>query len=913
MHMLAIVPDPVDGSSREPFDQQVEAIAAAAADEQLSVGPFWLPWRADAQGAPADADDCRGLVPGAMLFPNRLQQRPGAQVAGLLVLLVGETPGSGVHPRALERAAALLATAAPTPPLVLVPDLQTSAQQVRDVLGPLQLEEPRIAGIQTTGSGVELLGVSAKSYMHSLGVRSKELKSFMYTRADYYPRIALLVEEGHDPVDTEVMQVTYPPHVGSLRVARASAALKLRPARPSLALAEPIFGDVARSSSLPNFSPASVASHDIVFEQTAGWLRQYGPDLISVAAQSVDAQVFLIGRMRSSIPNVRFGLLSMDGLLLHPAFGPALNGTLVVTSVPFRDELDASRGTRTPRPPSPERAPTFGRSPRFVLASDYAVAVYDAVRDLLSPDYAAPPTPSSDALAVGVIAHGHFWPLQAPHDRKTLHVSGWFCSIVSLLVLVCMLHLVARVRPAWVPALGCYASACRDPRLERWRLVLLGLADCAVAAQLLSIAWLVHRIGDEHGLAFYSLLVAACAALGLYVSSLRGYAQLRIFGAVLMASLGAGTLAASCLFNSGLILEPRPNMFLARATALVGGASPLMVHWAGIACMFAFALTHCVRLQAVGGVALPGVRAPHECPISRGLPELAAFEKRLEAANDVPSGGARSAVIFVLLVAAFIFVVLAQSSLHTLPSFEYHRIGWAVLLAIVLSYVQVVATTVHMVSYFVALFRVLPALDATPLKSAFADVLPPLKRRVSQQISEGGSDRLAGPVLHALAPDRFPSLLAADAVGARFESALGLITPERRERDGQAVASFVALVLGRHVQQLFYFMTLLTIAMATFGIVGSLYVFTLQPMLSATSLALTLVIVLMGAFIYRRLERDPLLASIAKGAPAAGLRASQFARVLRYGVVPLLVVLSSSYPELTYRSLQWLKDLGVLE
>ena len=103
--LIATVPDPLDSGHDYYFDRTVESIQAAAGlGGNLLRDRSWLPWndvRARNVAEARDARECRRTHPGVIFYrPEKSRQ----QADGLAVLLVGETPTWGIHPRALKRA-----------------------------------------------------------------------------------------------------------------------------------------------------------------------------------------------------------------------------------------------------------------------------------------------------------------------------------------------------------------------------------------------------------------------------------------------------------------------------------------------------------------------------------------------------------------------------------------------------------------------------------------------------------------------------------------------------------------------------------------------------------------------------------------------------------------------------------------
>jgi hypothetical protein len=97
--LIAMVPDPNATQMPLEFDRDIEAIQGAAAAQHYNYTRFWFPWRSSDWAADKSADPeaevRRREEPGILCFRKNDHQEGGQE--RLFVLLVGETPTSGVN------------------------------------------------------------------------------------------------------------------------------------------------------------------------------------------------------------------------------------------------------------------------------------------------------------------------------------------------------------------------------------------------------------------------------------------------------------------------------------------------------------------------------------------------------------------------------------------------------------------------------------------------------------------------------------------------------------------------------------------------------------------------------------------------------------------------------------------------
>jgi hypothetical protein len=165
--VVALIPDPLDSGMSYRSDEALEAIQRGFADTGHLFDRQWFPW----DGKAAEARLYR-KEPGALLF--RRSSDPRGPVV-TLVLLVGETPKSGVHKAALREALDLAgevqrATGGRGPLRILGPTFSGSIESLRVSLdrwlaerGPLPASDPPS---ETTPAGPAVPGLPAGPRVH---------------------------------------------------------------------------------------------------------------------------------------------------------------------------------------------------------------------------------------------------------------------------------------------------------------------------------------------------------------------------------------------------------------------------------------------------------------------------------------------------------------------------------------------------------------------------------------------------------------------------------------------------------------------------------------------------------------------------------------------------------------------------
>ncbi|MGC4094400.1 MAG: hypothetical protein QM756_42115 [Polyangiaceae bacterium] len=379
--LVATIADPIDSGMGYGFDTSLSALRLgietriAARHVQLFRDRVFLPWddRTAPDGKAKDSEACRYDMPGLLLFRGSDANSPRL----FALLLVGETPTSGVHSKAMLRALKIAQTFEPEKgfsrenPLQLVgPTFSGSAQSIR--LAASQASPVPYVRVTTgsasggslhdilSGPTLEFQSTTAPesavqcSYLrflhHVLGFAKGDVR----TLPGALPRVAILHESGTEfgssttasdcALHAEV-DISFPVHVSRLRDAyedmeqqraskepesvarRTSLAVSLRERRVPLTLgSEP--------------SPRTTYAEDIALSNVLTAITREDVRHVGIQATDVADAIFLGRKIRDVAPDVRLAFFASDVLLLHPAFRRDLGGSLVVSPYPFLGSTD---------------------------------------------------------------------------------------------------------------------------------------------------------------------------------------------------------------------------------------------------------------------------------------------------------------------------------------------------------------------------------------------------------------------------------------------------------------------------------------------------------------------------------------------------------------------------------------------
>jgi len=370
--LIAGIADYVDSNIGWSADQQLEAIQAAMVTGNLTLDRFYLPdW-------PVDRDAANGLrahreSPGAVIFRGQRVTDGRSRMLMRVVLLVPETPTSGLHREAL-RAALRLVTSwndgsqMPAGIRILGPTFSGSVVSLRRTLDDdpavqAGREVRIITGSATAGSNRSVLEggtchIHFSSTTHTFPQSLRALQQYLGGVHGGWAQgtsMALLHESnttfGSESINATsddpdavatifpgVRTIPFPLHVSRLRdaAAQASGPAPRDGLSGGLVLPLTVREPVVATDQLPPLSPElTAATMQTTMAAVFQTIRRERFGIVAIVATDERDALYLAREIRRTSPDTQLVFLGGHMLYLHPDYASYTRGALVVSSYPM--------------------------------------------------------------------------------------------------------------------------------------------------------------------------------------------------------------------------------------------------------------------------------------------------------------------------------------------------------------------------------------------------------------------------------------------------------------------------------------------------------------------------------------------------------------------------------------------------
>jgi hypothetical protein len=384
--VIAIVPDPNATQMPPEFDRDIEAIQAAASAEHYNYTRFWFPWRMNESIAdkPTDSEGeaRRREEPGILCFRSAVGQER------LFVLLVGETPTSGVNRLQLSHAfyyrqrfaKGQISDSDQDKLLIAGPHFSASFPAIQDVLdqglywegekppkdslpltpirsatfispdasGPWFIDafrrfcktpQPRCS-LETLSLSAEEAGSIAISYLESLGYDRERIAQLSEDESAFGGGELHPLPAQERPLYG--LSLFFPRDLSSVRsLSDAESAKVADSSSKYIGASNPLppiqltVRDPIDSDSPPAFGreqeTALVARS---LEDTVQQMRTHRIRAVVISASNPLDSIYLLEYLHNQLPNVRTVTFGADELLLDRPHFVDLTGTIAVTTLP---------------------------------------------------------------------------------------------------------------------------------------------------------------------------------------------------------------------------------------------------------------------------------------------------------------------------------------------------------------------------------------------------------------------------------------------------------------------------------------------------------------------------------------------------------------------------------------------------
>ncbi|HLK68032.1 MAG TPA: hypothetical protein VKU19_31580 [Bryobacteraceae bacterium] len=379
------------------FDRFLESIQRAVEQSDYAFDSYWLPWReekpepkgGDAKSADAEEvqkwqEKMRGQ-PGVLLFRG-----PKSGDTGLIVLLVGESPVSGVDTASFRGARTLLAAWSESASIqVIGPTFSGSLASLKTIIGGNGAVFQIISGTTTDSTAIADFSsnVNFKTVIHSDTCAVAHFFDYLKGRGirnAERPEVALLLSEdgthfGKQFSSPDTINIRFPREISRFRNAYSEGSSQKEDSSaggiPRLQfLPLRLKGESQARDSLPSFSGSQMpVSQQAVLREVITTIQREKIKFAGIAATDPLDMIFLARFLRVAAPDTRLFIFDADLLFVEASDTIPLTGTMFVTTYPLTDINQSWTSLK----------PYARRESRILFSSRYGEGVYNATRALM--------------------------------------------------------------------------------------------------------------------------------------------------------------------------------------------------------------------------------------------------------------------------------------------------------------------------------------------------------------------------------------------------------------------------------------------------------------------------------------------------------------------------------------------------
>lgn len=390
--LIACVPDPLDSPFGYAFDAVIDSIQRAVERKNGYVyDRCWLPWEVDKRAKPkpdGTTTILRDSRPGVLLFRHPSDPKKGVPHPGLcVVFLIGETPTSGIHKRAMTEALEIMrdvGVPADSTVRIVGPYFSGSQTSLQFVLNDWSGQSkwrfnPRYHFSVITGnatavrrddfdrynagrtsedetSTIEFTStviptrITLNAILDYLTKRDRSLanENIEKTGGNQLPgKVAILTESGTGfgrqiagaHKDDEVIVLRFPLHISRIK-SESAQMFKRKDEQAGLANNEPLSVSIADELGPIDGVPSqggltTTASNGQVLARILQTIAREQCRYVGVVASDTRDKLFLTRLVREYCPDVRVFVTGADLLLAHPEYRYHMRGVIVGSTYPL--------------------------------------------------------------------------------------------------------------------------------------------------------------------------------------------------------------------------------------------------------------------------------------------------------------------------------------------------------------------------------------------------------------------------------------------------------------------------------------------------------------------------------------------------------------------------------------------------